>query len=229
MQKINALTNSSDASIYSPPIFEVSSSCIKSDIATNSLSFIQLTNFDQNQWLETTTRALNSINETVSGIPEGSYGVALAGSLSSVLAAFIFNLCYWRIVGRDKKLLSAVIEYETAVKSVEKIITEYWLHPFSKRYTVKNNIQEIRIQHDIAMLSEYGERVVQQIPYKLSLSPKSCKNNLADKISEFNKELFDVATSGDFQSPQRQANLKKVRKTIQLCSKMKIMLSGLKP
>ncbi|WP_140112957.1 hypothetical protein, partial [Vibrio parahaemolyticus] len=61
-------------------------------------------------------------------------------------------------------MVSAIVELETVIVSLERIITEYWLHPYNKRHKVKNNIQEIRMTHDIAMLEHYKDRLVKQIP-----------------------------------------------------------------
>ncbi|WP_219588131.1 hypothetical protein, partial [Vibrio parahaemolyticus] len=61
-----------------------------------------------------------------------------------------------------------------------------------------------------------------------SFSSRSLKKEIEDEISEFILALYVTATSDDFGSLQRQQDLKKVSKVIQLCSKMKITLSGLK-
>jgi hypothetical protein len=212
------------------PIVEVNlPMCPPPTIEVDTCSTVEISNYSQTKWIETVSSHLSSINDSIGSLPEGSYILALVGALSSVIAAFIFNLVYWKIVNKEKRLASAIVEFETIIVSLERIITEYWLHPYETRYKVKNNIQEIRITHDIAMLEHYKNRLVNQIPDRFfSFSSKSLKKEIEDEISEFILVLYDTATSDDFESLQRQQDLKKVSKVIQLCSKMKITLSGLK-
>ncbi len=211
------------------PIVEVNlPMCPPPTIEVGSCSTVEISNYSQSQWIETITSHLSKISDNIGSLPEGSYPLALVGALSSVVAAFIFNLVYWKIVNKEKRLLSAIVELETIILSLERIITEYWLHPYNKRHKVKNSIQEIRMTHDIAMLEHYRDRLIKQIPYRISLRPKSLKIEIMREISDFINELYMTATSDDFESEQRQADLRKVTKVIQLCSKMKITLSGLK-
>lgn len=211
------------------PIVEVNlPMCPPPTIEVGSCSAVEISNYSQSQWIDTVTLHLSKISDSIGTLPEGSYFLALVGALSSVIAAFIFNLIYWKIVNKEKRLVSAIVELETIIVSLERIITEYWLHPYHKRHKVKNSIQEIRINHDIAMLDHYRDRLVKQIPYRISLYPSSLKSEIKYEISKFIIELYITATSDDFESEQRQADLKKVSKVIQLCSKMKIILSGLK-
>ncbi|HAS6219762.1 TPA: hypothetical protein I7183_09885 [Vibrio vulnificus] len=212
------------------PIVEVNlPMCPPPTIEVDSCSAVEISNYSQSQWIETISSHLTQISDNIGSLPEGSFILALVGALSSVIAAFIFNLVYWKIVNREKRLVSAIVELETVIVSLERIITEYWLHPYNKRHKVKNNIQEIRMTHDIAMLEHYKNRLVKQIPGRFfSFSSRSLKKGIEDEISEFILELYITATSDDFESLQRQQDLKKVSKVIQLCSKMKITLSGLK-
>ncbi|MGD8230757.1 hypothetical protein [Vibrio sp. TRT 1302] len=189
---------------------------------------MEISNYSQSQWIEVLTSQLSNISDNIGSLPDGSYILALVGALSSVIAAFIFNLVYWKIVNREKRLVSAIVEIETMIVSLERIITEYWLHPYNKRHKVKNNLQEIRINHDIAMLEHYKNRLVKQVPFRISLSPASSKVEIENEITQFINDLYETATSDDFESLQRQQDLRKVAKVIQLCSKMKITLSGLK-
>ncbi|EQB8916005.1 hypothetical protein ACYVL9_001810 [Vibrio fluvialis] len=211
------------------PIVEVNlPMCPPPTIEVGSCSTVEISNYSQSQWVEILTSQLSKISDNIGSLPDGSYPLALVGALSSVIAAFIFNLVYWKIVNKEKRLISAVVELETVVLSLERIITEYWLHPYHKQHKVKNNIQEIRMIQDIPMLDHYRNRLVKQIPYRISLRPKSLKEEIGNEISCFINELYETATSDDFKSEQRQADLKKVTRAIQLCSKMKITLSGLK-
>ncbi|MCG7586493.1 hypothetical protein [Photobacterium sp. OFAV2-7] len=171
---------------------------------------------------------LETINTTLSGIPDGSYPVALVGSLSSVIAAFIFNVLYWWRVDERKKLNSVVDEYLVALDSFEKVATVYWLYPYQKRHRKKNAIQEMRIVSSAKLLRQCGAKIVDNIPHNYFFLPNNkLKNSTDDELKLFASTIFDIATGGDFGSPKRDEDLKKVNRIIQHCTRTKMFLSGL--
>lgn len=184
------------------------------------------------------------INKTVSGIPDGSYEVALVGSLSSVLAAFVFNLFYWRRIDKKKKLSSRIDEYLVALDTFEKVATEYWLFPYHKRHTKKISLQEMRIISNLTLLrkstnkladtvpSNFLVRVIAAIPFqffaKLKVKVGNCRQNDARKeLIAFSSRIFDITTNDDYGSISRKEDLKKVNSIITECTKIKMFLSGL--
>lgn len=202
-----------------PPVIEVDASC--EQLGHNAL---EISNFNQTDFIEATSASLSTLNETMGTLPKGSYILAFISALTSVLAAFIFNLVYWKIVNQKEKQLAAISEFEALINSTEKVVTEYWLHPYKPRHQKKNSIQEIRMFHDIPMLMSLGDEVIARLPWYLS---KQQKLKLKIEIEAFVNELFDVATNSDnFRSPTRAEDLKRVTSAIKLCSSMKITLSG---
>ncbi|PMH73234.1 hypothetical protein [Vibrio cyclitrophicus] len=185
---------------------------------------LEISNFNQKDLIESTSHSLSTLNETLGSLPDGSYILAFVSALTSVLAAFIFNLVYWKIVNQKEKQLAAISEFEALIHSTEKAVTEYWLHPYKPRHQKKNSIQEIRMFHDIPMLMSLGDEVIARLPWYVS---KLQKLKLKTEIITFVNDLFDVATnSDDFKSPTRAEDLKRVTSAIKLCSSMKITLSG---
>lgn len=166
---------------------------------------------------------LAKINATVSGIPDGSYYVAIVGSLSSVLAAFIFNYLYWRRIEKKKKYSSIINEYFVVLSEFEEVATTYWLTYIDERTNIvernKDDLQSKRIISNASLMRKCGDRIVE-----LANSDK-----LGSKFKKFDDEIYDLATKDDFGSTSsRNADLKIVGKIIEKCTKMKMLLSSLK-
>ncbi|OCH32991.1 hypothetical protein A6E13_11300 [Aliivibrio fischeri] len=212
-----------------PFIVEVDQRVCPQPIDINIPSHIEISNLNQFEWVDSTSSALSTINNTLSSVPDGSYRLALVSSLSSVIAAFVFNLLYWWAIDKRKKLNRSLKEYLTAIESIEKTATDYWLYPYSKRHKKKIKIQEIKLHHEIRLLEHYGDIVSKNISWGLFPYPNNeQKKRMKESADDFSDEIYDLVTGDDFGSEQRKENLKTVALIVQQCTLMKIIISGLK-
>lgn len=181
------------------------------------------------------TGSLSTINETLSSIPSGSIQVALISGLTSVFAAFMFNMLYWYIIESKKKRSNAVKEYLSVLKSLEINSSEYWVND----YTTKdlNFIQETRIKSELTVLREYSKNIymhspkafisfiLQKITHGYIQEYKHSERILTKKLNSLNSYLYDLITGDSFESTSRKADKKKVQKIITSITKIKAYLS----
>ncbi|CAH6996710.1 hypothetical protein VCHA50O413_60160 [Vibrio chagasii] len=163
---------------------------------------------------------LVELNKTLSGIPDGSYLVAVAGALSSVIAAFLFNVIYWYVVDVKKRLSSEVAKLEVVLDRFEKTATEYWMHPYNSRHSKGILIKEMRMKAELRLLRDSQKKI-------------AARFFLASSKSQFNKsmnkllgDLYDCATGGDFETTQRKEDLKRCGEIIRLCTQVRVQATG---
>ncbi|MEZ8122228.1 hypothetical protein ACED30_22275 [Vibrio splendidus] len=187
---------------------------ITSDVSISSTPKLEV---NQDQLIET----INSVNTTLGSIPDGSFTVAIVGALCSVIAAFIFNAIYWRVVERKKKLSSEVAKFEVVLDRFEKTSTEYWTHGYSRRNSKSLLIKEMRMKAELRLLRDSRNKMAERI-YK-EKSRTKFKHDMQKHLSN----LFDSATGGDFESTQRTEDLKRCGEIIRLCTQLRLLATGI--
>lgn len=164
--------------------------------------------------------SLVQLDETLNGIPDGSYPVAIVGALSSVIAAFLFNVIYWYVVDVKKRLSSEVAKLEVVLDRFEKTATEYWMYPYNSRHSKGILIKEMRMKAELRLLRDSQKKI-------------AARFFLDKSRSKFNKEmntllgdLYDCATGGDFETTQRIEDLKRCGEIIRLCTQIRVQATG---
>ncbi|MGL1137260.1 hypothetical protein [Vibrio parahaemolyticus] len=184
-----------------------------SDISLSALSTVQNDNTEL-------VATLVKLDNTLSGIPDGSYPVAIVGALSSVIAAFLFNVIYWYVVDVKKRLSSEVAKLEVVLDRFEKTATEYWMHPYNSRHSKGILIKEMRMKAELRLLRDSQKKIADRFFLRKS---KSKFNSTMNKLLG---DLYDCATGGDFETTQRKEDLKRCGEIIRLCTQIRVQATG---
>lgn len=164
---------------------------------------------------------LQQVDNTLSSIPDGSYPVAITGALCSVIAAFIFNAIYWKVIDLKKKLSSEVSKFEVVLDRFEKTATEYWMYPYSKRNSKGILIKEMRMKAELRLLRDSHKKIAKRI---LRSKNKSCFEKIMTKHLS---KLYDSATGGDFETTKRKEDLKRCGEIIRICTQLRVEVTGI--
>lgn len=164
---------------------------------------------------------LESVNDTLSSTPKGSLSEVIIGALFSVIAAFTFNLIYWYLVDKKKKLSSSIARLNTVLDAFEKTATEYWYFSYHIRHSKSNKIKEMKMKAEHRILRQSKSEIVKLI------HRKKTKTEVDAELTELLSSLFDSATGGDFESSERKEDLKRVGEIIKICTQIRMITAGL--
>lgn len=164
--------------------------------------------------------ALQELNETLSSTPDGSLFVAIVAAMSSVLAAFFFNLVYWAIIDERKRQFSEIAKFEVILDQFEKNGTEYWMYSYTSKKAKSILIKEMRLKTEHRLLRDCKKKIIKHIFRKKN------KQKFQDKIDPLLSELYDSATGGDFETKKRKEDLYRCEKIILTCTKLRMLVTG---
>ncbi|MEH8110183.1 hypothetical protein ACEUC8_12445 [Aeromonas veronii] len=158
--------------------------------------------------------SLERINSTVSSIPDGSYPLtilsAVLGALVAAIAAFLFNIAYWRKLNKENfksHYANICLEHLT---TFEKAALQYWISNKTNENAQEMQLLEVKIRSTFIVLKSSLDNLSNVV-----VDP-------ADKasISTFTTTIFDVATGGNFESSVKKTERNTCLKISKECSKI---------
>jgi hypothetical protein len=164
--------------------------------------------------------SLSNINSTLSSIPNGSFLVAIVGALSSVIAAFLFNVIYWKVIDVKKRVSSEVAKIEIVLDRFEKTATEYWMYPYNSQKAKGILIKEMRMKADLRLLRDSQKKISNQLFRQIT------RTQFNTTMNHLIGDLYDGSTGGDFEATQRKADLKRCGEIIRLCTQIRVEAAG---
>ncbi|MBO2902315.1 hypothetical protein J5H42_16315 [Aeromonas dhakensis] len=158
--------------------------------------------------------SLERINSTISSIPDGSYPLtivsAVLGALVAAIAAFSFNVMYWRKLNNDNIKSHYANICLKHLATFEKAALQYWINNKTNENSQEMQLLEVKIRSTFIVLKSSLDNLS-----KVVIDPTDKEN-----ISLFTTTIFDVATGGNFESSFKKTERNTCLKISKECSKI---------
>lgn len=168
--------------------------------------------------------AIREASTTLSSTPESGFLEGFADTaLAAVLGAFsayIFNRIHWNMVEKKRKSSIKCGELVATINDMEQKSIQYWVQGYSEENAQEISALEVVLKTKPRLLKGFAREFV-----------ASLKNDKARRIKGsldfFQREIFDIATGGDFESKKREASKARAIKISRLCSEIKAKVAAL--
>ncbi len=143
--------------------------------------------------------------------------VAVFSAVAGAGAAFCFSFLQSKLLQRSNSICAWAREIQSLVVAFEEVATQYWLRSAATIPEDQRRIQEYQITHLARMIAETSDT--------LNRLPKQAEvRQVTQKIQSTASELFDMATGGEFESPNRECCQTTANEIGLRCSVLRISL-----
>jgi hypothetical protein len=123
--------------------------------------------------------------------------VAFFSAVAGAGAAFGFSFLQTKLLQSRNAISAWAREIQSLVVTFEEEATQYWLRPAKAIPEDLRRIQEHKITHLARIIAETSDRL-NQLPQQAGL------REVTKKIQSTASELYDIATEGEFELPNRE-------------------------